>query len=250
MIKAIHIEDEPRNVALLQTLVQTHCGNSVELVGNASGIPEAIALINEVQPQLVYLDIELTQGTAFELLEKIDTRRFAIVFLTAFNQYAVKAFRHHAVDYLLKPINIAQLKEATAMAVEKINQQAPHHSVLEALRELRMGLTVNKIGIPVADGILFVHAHDIVSAEARGSYTLLHLQNGQTITAVKSLKDIETHLPTLSFARVHNSWLVNTQYIKKYYRGKNSYMEMEDRSTIPVSLRKKSSFLQLLNGHE
>jgi two-component system, LytTR family, response regulator len=247
MIKAIHIEDEPRNIELLQLLVQKHCAQSVVLAGSAQNMTDAIALIKQQRPQLIYLDIELSKGNAFELLEQLAPVDFEVIFVTAFNEYAVRAFRHHAVDYLLKPISSSEFKEATARAVERIEKKDTGIHVMEAISMLRQGIAPSKIGIPVSDGLLFVHAKEIVRAEASGSYTLVYLLGGKTQMVVKSLKDMEDILPASSFIRVHHSWVINSSYIKKYFRGKHSYMEMEDGSTVPVSIRKKGDFLSSLH---
>jgi two-component system LytT family response regulator len=246
MISAIHIEDEPRNIELLENLVKTHCGDMVKLCGNARNTKDAIALIKAKKPQLVYLDIELNRGNAFELLEKLNEQHllnFQVIFITAFNEYAVKAFRYNAVDYLLKPISIDELKDATTKAVNKINQSPGNESVLEALRQLKLNFSAPKIGLPVNDGIVFINSDEIIRAEAKGSYSILYLANGEKVTSTKNLKDIELLLPEISFLRVHHSWLINIKYLKKYYRGKNGYMEMDDGSIVMVSIRKKSRFL-------
>lgn len=250
MIKAVHIEDEPRNIELLANLVKTHCNDEVILVGNAKNIPDAIRLIQNEKPQLVYLDIELNKGNAFELLEELKAFTFHIIFITAFNDYAVKAFRHNAVDYLLKPISITELKEATSRAIERINQSKITTNILDTLRDLKLHTGVQKVGIPVNDGVVFVNADDIIRCEASGSYTIFYLLNKKTITTTKGLKEIEDLLPFSNFVRVHNSWIINTNYIKKYYRGKNSYAEMEDGSVVTISLRKKSDFLSFLKDSE
>jgi len=250
MIRAVHIEDEPRNIELLKSLIQAHCSNEVILLGNARNIPDAIDLIKNKQPQLVYLDIELNKGNAFELLEELKSFSFQVIFITAYNEYAVKAFRHSAVDYLLKPISITELKEATAKAVEKINNATLNTNILDTLKELKLNTGNQKVGIPVTDGVMFVNAEEITRCEANGSYSIFYLTNKKTITTTKSLKEIEGLLPYSNFVRVHNSWIINTNYIKKYYRGKNSYAEMEDGSIVTISLRKKTDFLSFLKDVE
>jgi two-component system, LytTR family, response regulator len=249
MINAIHIEDEPRNVELLQSLVKLHCSDFINLVGNAGNKNDAIELIRNKKPQLVYLDIELNRGNAFELLEELqemDELDFQVIFITAFNEHAVKAFRYSAVDYLLKPISIDELKEASIRAFNKISQLSGNENILMALNQLKINLNTTKIGIPVADGILFLKSDEIVRMEASGSYTVIYLCDGKKITSTKSLKDFETILPEGIFFRVHHSWIINMKYLRKYYRGKSSYMELEDGSTVAVSIRKKGKFLDFL----
>lgn len=249
MISAIHVEDEPRNIELVESLVKVHCADIVDLVGNATNSKDAIRLIKEVKPQLVYLDIELNRGNAFELLEKLrdaDELNFQVIFVTAFNEYAVKAFRYNAIDYLLKPISIQELKEASVRAFNKINQLSGNENILKALNQLKINFNTTKIGIPVADGILFMKSDEIVRMEASGSYTVLYLSDGKKLTSTKNLKDFESILPEGVFFRVHHSWIINMKYIRKYYRGKSSYMELDDGSTVAVSIRKKGKFLDLL----
>lgn len=249
MISAIHIEDEPRNIELLESLVKAHCNDLVNLVGNARNTRDALALIRNKKPQLVYLDIELNRGNAFELLEELHNSGeldFQVIFITAYNEYAVKAFRYNAIDYLLKPISIDELKEATLKALNKINQLTGNENILMALNQLKINLNISKVGIPVADGVLFTKTDDIVRMEAKGSYTILYLADGKKITSTKNLKDFETILPEGIFFRVHHSWIINLKFLRKYYRGKSSYMEMEDGSTVSVSIRKKGKFLDFL----
>jgi two-component system, LytTR family, response regulator len=250
MINAVHIEDEPRNIELLDSLIKTHCSDAVTLTGNARNIPDAIELIRNNQPQLVYLDIELNQGNAFELLDQLKDFKFHVIFITAFNQYAVKAFRHNAVDYLLKPISIIELKEATEKAIEKIKKEEGQTDIYEMMKDLKLNMSSQKIGLPVTDGVVFVNSDDIIRCEAKGSYSIVYLVNKKTITATKNLKDLELTLPGSNFVRVHNSWVINTRYLKKYYRGKNSYMELEDGSTVMISTRKKVGFLSFLRDVE
>jgi two-component system, LytTR family, response regulator len=251
MIKAVHIEDEPRNIELLKEFVQQHC-RDINLIGNAQNVPDAIALIKETKPQLLYLDIELNQGNAFELLDQLknEALTFHVIFITAFNEYAVKAFRHSAIDYLLKPISITELKEATAKAVERIRQSVNNDNIFEVLREFKNHSVNQKIGLPVPDGVVFVNAEEIIRCEAKGSYSAIYLNNKKTVTCAKILKEMEDLLTAQNFVRVHNSWIINTKYLKKYYRGKNSYIEMEDGSIVTISLRKKGDLLSFLKDFE
>jgi two-component system LytT family response regulator len=148
---------------------------------------------------------------------------------------------------LLKPISIDELKVASMRAFNKINQSSSgNENILAVLSQLKINLNTVKIGIPVADGILFVKSDEIVRIEAKGSYTILYLSDGKKITSTKNLKDFEGILPEGIFLRVHHSWIINMKYLRKYYRGKSSYMELEDGSTVAVSIRKKGKFLDFL----
>jgi two-component system, LytTR family, response regulator len=250
MITAIHIEDEPRNIDLLQNLLQTYCSDKIELVGSAKNIKDAYALIKSVNPQLVYLDIELNNGNAFELLDGLLPIPFQVIFITAYNEYAVKAFRINAIDYLLKPISIRDLVEATDKAIEKIKDKDKNMQLNSVIKDMNVSLRFNKISIPVNDGVIFVPFNEIIKCEAKGSYTVISLNSKKIITASKTLREIEKVLPTNYFIRVHNNTIINILFLKKYYRGKQSYVELEDGTTVILSLRKKVDFLSLLKDFE
>lgn len=242
MIKAVIIENEQKNTSLLTSLLYQNCSDLVTIEGYATGIRDASLLIKEKKPHLLYLDTELKKGNAFELLDSMGQYDFQVIFTTAVHDYAVKAFRYNAVDYLLKPIAPQELRQATERAYRRCSNTGNNDQVMEVIRELKTHFTLSKVGLPVIDGVAFVAISDIVKAEASGSYSIIYLNNGKKITSTKTLKDIESMLPETSFLRVHNSWMVHIKYLKKYYRGKNSYMEMEDGSTVQVSQRKKGSF--------
>lgn len=250
MITAVHIEDEPRNIELLDSLIKIHYPAVIDMKASATNLQEAYLLIKKIKPQLVFLDIELNRGNAFELLDKLNNSigiNFQVIFITAFNEYAVKAFRLNAVDYILKPISTDELKQAVNKAVEKINDSSTDQDhVANFLRQLQDNIVNKKIAIVVAEGVEFYNSDDIIRIEARGSYSTFYLLNREKITSTKNLKDIEHMLPEISFLRVHHSWIINIKYLKKYYRGKNSYIEMEDGSTVAVSIRKKGKFLDFL----
>lgn len=250
MIKAVHIEDEYRNVKLLETMLQKHCPNTIQLLGFAGSVKEAIELIQKEQPQLVFLDIEINQGNAFELLEELKNTsgiHFDIIFLTAYNQYAIKAFREQALDYLLKPISSEELVEAVNRAVQKIQKGNNEQNIAALLQEIKKTTTPTKIGLPLSDAIKFVPTNDIVRLEAKGNAVLVHLLNNEKITCIKTLGDLETMLPAHQFIRVHNSWIINTRFLKKYFRGKNGYLQMDDDAIVPVSIRKKGGFLDQIS---
>ncbi len=248
MIKAIHIEDEKRNVLLLDSLVKQHCSQSIAMQGNASNIEDAIELIKKVKPQLVFLDIELDGGNSFQLLDKMGEFNFQVIFITAYNNYAIKAFKYNAVDYLLKPIDINELKTSTEKVLQRINESAGNGNLVELIKYLKIIDKPQKIGLTVHDGILFVNVEEIIRIEAKGSYCILYIINNKTVTTSQALGDVESMLPKKTFLRVHNSWVINTNFLKKYYRGKNGYMEMEDGATVQVSIRKKGDLLDFLNN--
>lgn len=250
MITAVHIEDEPRNIELLDSLVKIHYPDVINMKGSATNLLSAYLLIKKIRPQLVFLDIELNGGNAFELLDKINNSigiHFQVIFITAFNQYAVKAFRLNAIDYLLKPISTDELKQAIDKAVDKINNSITANGYLvNLLREFQVNISNKMIGITVAEGVDFYNADDIIKIEARGSYCIFHLVSAKKITSTKGMKDVELLLAASNFLRVHNTWIINTKHLKKYVKGRNGFLEMNDGTIVPVSVRKKGRFLDLL----
>ncbi|MBP6432646.1 MAG: response regulator transcription factor [Ferruginibacter sp.] len=246
MITAVHIEDELNNQILLESLLKKHFSNAIILTGNATTVEDAISLIHLKKPQLVFLDIELKKGDSFQLLDKLNSTtgiNFEIIFLTAFNEYAIKAFRLNAIDYLLKPISISELKAAVEKAIFKIENNTPSTNIQLLLKQLTENVTLKKIGIPILEGTQFVKQEEIIKIEASGNGCIFYTVNNKKIYCTKGLKDIEGILPNSSFVRVHHTWIINTSFLKKYYKGKNGYIEMDDNSTVPVSVRKKGDLL-------
>jgi two-component system, LytTR family, response regulator len=247
MLNAVIIEDEQKNINLLQNMLKANCSESVTITGSATNITDAIELINNVHPHLVYLDIELNDGNAFDLLAELGNKNLQVIFITAFNEYAVKAFRLNAVDYLLKPISAAELKEATDKATQKINSAAGNIDILKILKQFTTSASNSKLAVAVTDGLLYFDYDEIIRIEAKSNYSILFLKNGKSITCIKTMKEIEKMLPENHFLRVHHSWIINLDYIKKYYRNKNGYIEMTDGSTVAISTRKKNRLMSIFN---
>lgn len=248
MIRAVHIEDEPGNIELLESLVKANCADLVKLEGNARNLTDAFKLINEKQPQLVYLDIELNQGNAFELLAMFGEINFEVIFISAFSEYALKAFRVNALDYILKPISIEELRNATVKAVNKINQSisATNNKLVNVLNQIKADFSISKIGIPIVSGLLFINYEDIVSIEASNSNSVICFINGEKVVCIKNLRFLEKLLPETSFLRVHPSWIIHIKYVKKFFRGKTGHLEMENGAKITVSARKRMSLFRHL----
>jgi two-component system, LytTR family, response regulator len=239
MITAIHVEDEQANIKLLNYFVKQYYSDSITIIGNAPNSVKAFELVKKLKPQLVYLDVELNNGDAFEFLELCKEFQFEIIFITAHSNFAHKAFRFNAIDYLLKPLDIELFKIATQKAISKIKTVTKNNSILLPHNTSSAVSNINKIGIPCYGSTEFLNLNNIVSCEAIGGNTKIYQINNKLIICTRNLKFIETVLPTNNFVRVHNKWLVNVNSIKKYFNGMNSYLEMENNQTIPVSIRKK-----------
>lgn len=243
MIHAIIVDDEPRNIRILKNLLEEFCPEII-VAGEATGTEEAIKVIRENEPDLVFLDIEMPFGNAFDLLDKLMPVNFQVIFVTAFDNYALKAFRYYAIDYLLKPVDIDELKTAVKKAAERWKEKNMAHKLDAFLQTIKPGKSsAQKIGLPTNDGLVFTNIEDIVRCEASGSYTIIYLQDKQKFIVSKSLKEYEDLLPEDSFCRIHHSHIVNLSFVKKYFKGRGGYVEMNDQTTIEVATRKRDDFL-------
>ena len=243
MIRTIIIDDEPNNIETLKQLLVKYCP-LIELVGNAENIRTGQALILNTQPDLVFLDIEMPFGNAFELLNNLSPVNFEIIFVTAFDNYAINAIKYSALDYLLKPVNIKELQNAVQKAAERIKTKNITTKIDTLLFNLSVSKPVlQKVALPTLDGLVFVNINELVWLEARGSYTFVYMQDQQKIMVSRTLKEFEDILPFETFSRVHQSYIINHHFIKKYNRGRGGTIEMEDGTTIEVSMRKKDEFL-------
>lgn len=243
MINAIIVDDEPRNIRILKNLLEEFCPE-VMISGEAESSETAISLIRVTQPDLVFLDIEMPFGNAFDLLDKLMPVNFQVIFVTAFDNYALKAFRYYALDYLLKPVDIEELKTAVKKAGERVKEKNMSQKLdvfIQAMKPSKN--SVQKIGLPTNEGLVFTNIEDIVRCEASGSYTIIYLQDKQKFIVSKSLKDYEDLLPEDNFCRIHHSHIVNLAYVKKYFKGRGGYIEMNDNTTIEVATRKRDEFL-------
>jgi len=244
LIRVILVDDEVDNLHMLQNLLNTYCPQ-VEVIGTAEGVETATVLIGSSRPDLVFLDIEMVQGNAFDLLNRLQPVDFRVVFVTAFDNYAIRAFKYNALDYLLKPVNIREL----CAAVEKASTKAVHNNVLDRLKGVLEsyggGLPAEKkIAVPTLAGLSFVPIRDIVWMEAKGGYTVIHLENGTKVTSSATIKDYEDLLPDVVFYRVHHSFIINLNKIKSYQKGRGGMVVMDDGTSIEVSARRRDGFMQ------
>ena len=245
MIKCIIIDDEPGNVSILKKMLQQYCpGVTVE--GEANTAAEAIQLIRELDPQVVFLDIEMPKANAFDLLNQLRPVNFEIIFVTAFADYAGKAFKYCALDYLLKPVDIDDLRQAVQKAVTRIREKNINQRLDVFLNNNQAGHSFTKIVVPTIDGLLFYPVEDIICCIAKGTYTQIDFINNKEMLLASTLKEVEEMLPATIFCRIHNSYLVNINHIKKYYKGKGGYVEMINGQTLEVSTRKREGFLSRL----
>lgn len=243
MIRTVLIDDEIDSIKILQKLLGSYCPQ-VEVVGTAEGVETATTLIRATRPDLVFLDIEMMQGNAFDLLNRLQPINFQVIFVTAFDNYAVRAFKYSAVDYLLKPLDINRL----VAAVEKVSGKFEKENVLAQMKMLmenlgNISLSDQKIAIPTLTGLSFVALGDIIRLEAKGGYTAICMVDKQKILATRTIKEYEDILPPNIFYRIHNSHIINLQKIKKYQKGRGGSVIMEDNSNIEVAIRRRDDFI-------
>ncbi|MDP4151231.1 MAG: LytTR family DNA-binding domain-containing protein [Bacteroidota bacterium] len=245
MINAIIVDDEPDCSETLSMLLEKCCPD-VHVAAICHSGAAALTEIAAHKPDLVFLDIEMPHMNGFQLLEKLPSISFDIVFTTSYDQYAIKAIRFSAMDYLLKPVDREELKNA----VDKVSRR--HHpplpQQLEILLQRLHQPTASKIAIPTMEGLQMIPVDSIISCASDSNYSTLHLKGRQKIIASRTLKEIEEMLDGLAFLRVHQSSLVNLNEIDKYVRGEGGYLVMSDGSSINVSRSRKESLLGKLQS--
>lgn len=245
-IRTIIIDDEEGARESLANILARYF-DEVEVVAKADNINDGERIIKEEKPDLVFLDIEMPMGNAFDLLERFETVDFGIIFITAYDQYAIQAIKFSALDYLLKPIDPDDLKNAVERFKERHAKPNEHNDRIDALRQnLAAPKRPTKIGIPESDGIVFVAINDITRCESDGNYTIIKLTNGSKILSSKTLGDYEDMFTHSNFFRVHRSHLVNLDHLSKYVKGEGGYVILSDGSEIEVARRKKSEFMERL----
>lgn len=244
MIKTIIIDDKAANIATLNKLVEMYCPQ-IDICATAENITEGYQAIIKYQPALIFLDIEMPDGSGFDLLRKFETLNFEVIFTTAYNQYAIQAFRENALAYLLKPIDIEDLQAAVTKADQQITLKH-RNTHIEAYIQRMQAQPIGKISIPVLDGYLFINYQDIIRCEASGSYSNFFMSDGRKLVVSMRLKECEELLPMGPFFRVHHSHIINLQYIVRYIKGRGGHVVMEDKSTVEVAASKKEAFLELM----
>ncbi|MCE6991482.1 LytTR family DNA-binding domain-containing protein [Dyadobacter sp. CY323] len=254
-LRAVIIDDETNAREALANLLRI-VSPQVQVCGEARNADLGIALIEKEKPNLVFLDIQMPGKTGFDLLATFDRIDFGVIFTTAYQEYAIRAFRFSAIDYLLKPIDPDELSAAVARYKSQAGNVNPQQ--LQILQEQldpgksprlmeRQRNDHQRIALPTAEGIHFVQMTDIVQCESLGSYTKFHLLKGPAIVVSRLLKEYEEILDHYYFVRVHQSHIINLEHIKRYVKGDGGQVWMSDNTEIEVSRRRKEEFLALLS---
>jgi two-component system, LytTR family, response regulator len=245
MIKAILIDDERNSLEMLEWLLNTYCPE-VSIAAMCESGEQGIQAIRQHQPDVVFLDIEMPKMNGFEMLEKIGDINFEIVFATAYDKFAVKAFRYAALNYLLKPVDPDELQATVGRLRQKT--ASPSKEQMDLLFQSllhREKQPVDRIALSTGDGLVFAQTKDIAYCRAESNYTHVVMANGQKILVAKTLKEIDETLSGKDFFRVHNSFLVNINHISKFVRGDGGYILMPDNTQITISRSKRDEFFQL-----
>ena len=245
MLRSIIIDDEPQNAGILRNDLAQSCP-SVEVVSVCHSAKEGIMAIKKEKPDLIFLDIEMPWMNGFEMLEVLDEIHFSVIFTTAHDQFAAKAFRISAVDYLLKPIDANDLKEAVKKAQQKLEQQHGQANIENLLRNIKQPSSQQKIALPYRDGYEFVEVTHIIYCQAEGAYTKVFLDNKKYIVVSKTLGDIEELLPTDLFQRIHHSTVVNLSYVTHFVRSDGGYVKLQTGESLIVSKSKKEAVMERL----
>ncbi len=240
-IIAIIVDDDPFCCFQLQDIIGKYAlGIEVKAVCNSG--EEAIAKIHELGPDLVFLDVEMPEMNGFEMLRKLPAINFEIIFTTAHQQYAIRAIRFAALDYLVKPIDATNLQEA----IDRLKDKKGKQKQLE-LVGLPTEIKLSNLAVPTMEGLLFVSLQDIIRCESDDKYTKIFLADKKMIMASRTLGDFEAVLHPHGFFRIHKSYLINLKHLKKYLRGEGGQVIMADGSTLDVSRRKKEELLDLVS---
>ena len=244
-MNAIIIDDEKNGAEALQLLLQQAC-KGVRIVSVEHSASQGIASIQQLKPDLVFLDIEMPTATGFDVYEATKNSNYEIIFTTAYEHYALKAFKTQAIDYLLKPIDLEELVMAVEKAkirIETKTGNGHNHADLSALFK-KIGSRAKKITIPTSEGILLVAANDIIYLESDSNYTNIFLKDGRKILVSKTLKFFEKQLQECNFCRVHSAYFVNLDEIERYVKGDGGFLIMHNKASVPVSRSYKQELLQ------
>jgi two-component system LytT family response regulator len=242
MMKAIIVDDEPYCCETIATLLEDN--DEVEIVTECYNGIDALEAIRKYNPGLVFLDVEMPKMNGFEMLQQLPSVNFEIIFTTSYDRYALKAIRFSAIDYLLKPVDEEELKNAVQKVINR--SKKPTAEQLEILmQKLHQPATpVSRIALPTMEGFQMIKIDSIISCEADSNYTTLHLKDNKKMVVCRNLKDIEEMLEDHSFTRVHRCYVVNLNEVEKFVKGEGGYLIMSDGSSIDVSRNKKELLLK------
>ena len=244
MIKAVIIDDIAQARATLQADLATFCPE-VQVIGEAEGVISGAKLLRKVQPDVVFLDIQMQDGSGFDLLEVMGDLPFQLIFTTAHDTFAIQAFRFSALDYLLKPVD----PDLLVQAVKKVKKQAPVHPdrIQALLDDVQEKKQLTRLALHTMEKIHVVQIADIVRCESSANYTIFYFADKRQLLVTKTLKEFDNLLSGHDFLRVHQSHLINAQYLKEFVKADGGFLVMTNGAEVPVSSRKRAKVMQMIN---
>jgi len=251
MIRAIIIDDEPLSIESLALLLKKKCKDDVQVVATSNSPKLGRELIEKHNPDLVFIDVEMPGMSGIDLVRSFSNPAFSVVFVTAFDAYAIEALRLSAIDYLLKPVEADEIIRVVTKIKKEVNGNdnriSLHLQTLEKLLSQKTGAKDSRIGIGMADKIVFVPVADIIYCTAAGAYTHIYMNDGKKVVASKSLGEFEQLLSLHDFFRIHHSSLINLRHVKEFQRFNGGYVIMDNNEKLEVSHRKRNDFLKALD---
>ncbi len=233
-MRTILIDDEKKSLNVLKNIIEEYC-KDVDIIAIADNVENGITLIKKHKPDLIFLDIEMKTASGFDLLERLGNFEFEVIFTTAYEQYAIKAIRYNALDYLLKPIDVSELRTAIDKVSHKLSRKSGNETGIS---------NHTKITISTSEGVYFVEFKNIIRCEADGAYTNIFLLDKRKITVSKNIKEYEMLLQNNHFVRIHNSHIINLYEVDKYLKSDGGQVVLKDGNILPLSINKKEEFLQ------
>jgi two-component system, LytTR family, response regulator len=238
----IIIDDEAKNIKLLQKMLDMHC-KQLKVIATETNAQNGMHLIEEMQPQLVFLDVEMPYFTGFDILKRLEPIGFEVIFVTAFSQYAVLAFEHQVTGYITKPVNAEKLVAAVNIAAKRIEEKKINQNIFSFLEQSSKKPAPDKIPLSTTNGLVFVKLADIMYCESSGNYTSFYFMDGKKIIVSRQLGEYEKLLPDTDFIRIHDKYIVQLSFIKEYVKGSGGDVILENGKEIPVAARRKEDFL-------
>lgn len=246
-MKIAIIEDEQHTSRRLQNIVNNHFPD-FDIIGTAESVVEGINIIRHGHPQIVLMDIHLKDGTGFDLIERLFPIDFKIIFITAFEHFAIKAFKFSAIDYVLKPFDDTDITEAIQRAVQQLNKESGDLKIEALLSNYKSEQKeLKKIVLKTNDSIYVVRVNEIIRLESDGAYTRFFFTDGRNVLVSKNLKEFDDLMREYGFFRIHQTHLINMEYVVRYLKGDGGFVIMKDGSKPPVSTRKKEALMDYLN---
>jgi two-component system LytT family response regulator len=243
MIRTIIIDDEPDGIGSLAELLKNFTSVNVKIVGTATNLPDGVKLIHSLNPDLVFLDINMPKESGMNIYKYFPNPKFNIIFVTAYSQYAIEALKKSALDYLLKPVDYLELDDALKKLLKKLKEEQNLLQLDDYLKQLNApNIPGKNIVINTEHGFFVENSKNIEYCKADQSYSMIYTNNGKEVTISKPLKYLEDLLPTNQFIRTHKSFLVNILYIRQYVRADENYIILKSGKRIPVSVRKNTDF--------